>query len=184
MNPLVTYAEYLARERTSGVKHEFLRGDTWAMAGGSPTHARLSAALARTLGNRLQGTTCVAYSSDLRVRVESTNRSTYPDLTVVCGPEQTATDDADAIVNPTVIVEVLSESTERADRGEKFAHYQRLASLREYVLVSQDSHRIEVFRREGATWVLSIYEAGATVKLEALGLEFPVSEIYASAPSA
>lgn len=73
----------------------------------------------------------------------------------------------------------MSESTERSDRGEKFAHYQRLATLREYVLVNQDSQRIEVFRREGATWVLSIFEAGSTVKLETLGVEFPVSEVYA-----
>lgn len=178
-NPMVTYAEYLARERTSGVKHEYLRGDVWAMAGGTPTHARLSMALGWSLRNRLQGKPCVPYSSDLRVRIESTDRATYPDLTVICGPEQAAADDPDAITNPTVIVEVLSETTERSDRGEKFAHYQRLATLREYVLVSQDSQRIEVFRREGSTWVLSIYEAGATVKLESLALEFPVSEIYA-----
>jgi Uma2 family endonuclease len=177
-NPIMTYAEYLAHEATSELKHEYLRGDVWAMAGGTPTHARLCASLARCLGNRLQGKGCVPYSSDLRVRIEQTDRSTYPDLTVVCGAEQTASDDTNAITNPTVIVEVLSESTERSDRGEKFAHYQRLASLQEYVLVAQDSQRVEVFRREGKTWVLSIYEAGATVRLDSLLLEFPLAEVY------
>jgi Uma2 family endonuclease len=183
-NPRLTYAEYLARERTSEVKHEYLRGDVWAMAGGTPTHARLSLALGRALGNRLGGQPCVPYSSDLRVRIESTDRATYPDLTVVCGPEQTATDDPDAIINPTLIAEVLSESTERSDRGEKFAHYQRLPTLQEYVLVGQESPRIEVFRRDGATWVLSIFESGSTVTLESLGVQFPVDEVYARPPGA
>lgn len=178
-NPVMTYAEYLVREATSEIKHEYLRGDVWAMAGGTPMHARLCASLAWVLRNHLQGKGCVPYSADLRVRIEETDRSTYPDLTIICGPEQAASDDKDAITNPTVIIEVLSDSTERSDRGEKFAHYQRLATLREYVLVAQDSQRIEVFRREGKTWVLSIYEAGATVRLESLGVEFPLAEVYA-----
>lgn len=177
-NPIMTYAEYLAREATSELKHEYLRGDVWAMAGGTPTHARLCASLAWVFRQRLQGKPCVPYSADLRVRIEQTDRSTYPDLTIVCGAEQTASDDTNAITNPTVIVEVLSESTERSDRGEKFAHYQRLASLQEYVLVAQDSQRVEVFRREGKTWVLSIYEAGATVRLDSLRIEFPLVEVY------
>lgn len=174
----MTYAEYLARERTSEVKHEYRRGDVWPHSG-TPKHARLTAAVNAVIANQLRGTPCIPYASTLRVRIESTDRATYPDLTIICGPEQPASDDPDAITNPTVIVEVLSESTERSDRGEKFAHYQRLTTLREYVLVSQDAQRIEVFRREGSTWVLSISEAGATVKLESLSLEFPVSEVYA-----
>ena len=177
--PVVTYAEYLAREATSEVKHEFLRGDVWAMAGGTPSHARLCASLSRVIGNKLAGKPCVPYSSDLRVRVEVTDRSTYPDLTIVCGADQFAKDDPDAITNPTVIVEVLSETTERSDRGEKFAHYQRLPALQEYVLVSQTETRIEVFRRREKTWVLSIYETGDVVHLESLSLEFPIDSIYA-----
>jgi Uma2 family endonuclease len=176
---VMTYPEYLTREATSEIKHEYLRGDVWAMESGTPTHARLCASLAWCLGNRLQGKGCTPYSADLRVRIEETDRSTYPDPTIICGPEQAASDDKDAITNPTVIIEVLSDSTERSDRGEKFAHYQRRATLREYVLVAQDSQRIEVFRREGKTWVLSIFEAGATVRLESLAVEFPLAEVYA-----
>lgn len=178
-DPVVTYAEYLAREATSEVKHEFLRGDVWAMAGGTPSHARLCAALSRVIGLGLAGKPCVPYSSDLRVRIEVTDRSTYPDLTIVCGADQFAKDDPDAITNPTVIVEVLSETTERSDRGEKFAHYQRLPSLEEYMLVAQHEPRIEVFRRREKTWVLSIYEAGEVVHLESLGLEFSLDAVYA-----
>jgi Uma2 family endonuclease len=99
------------------------------------------------------------------------------DLTIICGPEQAASDDTDAVTNPTVIVVVLSDLTERSDRGEKFAHSQHLATLRESVLVAPDSQRIEVFRREGKTWVLSIHEAGATIRLESIGLEFPLAEV-------
>ena len=178
-NPVITYAEYLAQEAKSETKHEFLRGDVWAMAGGTPRHARLCAAVSFVIGSQLAGKPCVPYSSDLRVRVEVTDRATYPDVTVVCGPEQPAKDDPDAITNPTVIVEVLSEGTERSDRGEKFAHYQRLLSLEEYVLVAQDQPRIEVFRRREKTWVLTIYETGATVKLDSLGIEFSVDAVYA-----
>lgn len=178
-NPLVTYAEYLAREAASEVRHEFLRGDVWAMAGGTPTHARLCASVSGVIQGMLAGKPCVPYSSDLRVRVEVRDCSTYPDLTIVCGADQFAKDDPDAITNPTVIVEVLSETTERSDRGEKFAHYQRLPSLEEYVLVGQDQPRIEVFRRREKTWVLTIYETGDIVRLDSLGIEFEIDAVYA-----
>lgn len=177
--PLLTYAEYLAQERTSLEKHEFLRGDVWAMAGGTPEHARLTASTGAVLRGALKGRPCVVYSSDLRVRIQSTDRSTYPDVTVVCGKDLRATDDPDAITNPIVIVEVLSPTTERADRGEKFAHYQRLPSLQEYVLVSQDGPRIEVFRRQGASWLLTISESGAQVSLASLDVTLSVDEVYA-----
>ena len=178
-NPVVTYADYLAREATSEVRHEFLRGDVWAMAGGTPTHARLCASVSGVIRSKLTGKPCVPYSSDLRVRIEVTDRSTYPDLTIVCGADQFAKDDPDAITNPTVIVEVLSETTERSDRGEKFAHYQRLPSLQEYVLVGQDQPRIEVFRRREKAWLLTIYEAGDVVQLESLGIAFEIDAVYA-----
>lgn len=180
-NPAMSYPEYLALEARSEVKHEYLRGDVWAMAGGSPRHGRLASRFSGELHVALRGRPCAVYSSDVRVRIEATNRTTYPDLSVVCGSEQLAADDKDALTNPIVIVEVLSESTERSDRGEKFAHYQRLASLQEYVLVDQSGPRIEVFRRQGSTWVLSIFEAGSTVKLESIGAEIPVDVIYADA---
>lgn len=172
------YLDYLARERTSELKHEYLRGDVWAMAGGTPEHGRLAMSIGRILGNLLVGRPCVVFSSDVRIRVETTDRATYPDASVVCGPNQHAADDPDAITNPVVIVEVLSPTTERSDRGEKFAHYQRLASLQEYVLVSQETQRIEVFRRQGENWLLTIHLAGASVTLPSIGVTFTVDAVY------
>lgn len=179
MNPAMTYAEYLALEARSDVKHEYLRGDVWAMAGGTPRHGRLATSFATALGGALRGRPCVVYSSDVRIRIESTGRSTYPDLSVVCGKDQFAADDPNALTNPIIILEVLSEGTERSDRGEKFAHYQRLASLQEYVLIDQEQPRIEVFRRQGNAWLLSIYEGGSTVELESVGVDIDVNAVYA-----
>jgi len=173
-----TYAEYLVQERTSPIKHEFVDGLVIAMAGGSPEHARLSSSIARLLGNAVQGRPCAVFSSDLRVRIAETNRSTYPDLTVVCGHRQTASDDRDAIVNPTILVEVLSDSTEADDRGEKFAHYRRLASLREYVLVAQKSKRIEVYRRDEDHWVLTEHGPGSTLELPSIDAHIDVDDVY------
>jgi len=178
-NPLARYADYLAEEAKSLEKHEYLRGDVWAMAGGTPEHGRLAMSVGAALRDALKGKPCVVYSSDVRIRIQATDRSTYPDLSVVCGKEQRASDDDEAIINPVVIVEVLSPTTERSDRGEKFAHYQRLPSLQEYVLVSQDTARIEVFHRQGEAWLLTIHQAGATVDLTALGVRFQVDEVYA-----
>ena len=177
--PRLTYAEYLAQELKSELKHEFFRGDVWAMSGGSPEHGRLAMGAAALLTTSLQRRRCVVFGSNLRIRIQETDRSTYPDLSVVCGKEQHASDDPEAIINPVVIVEVLSPSTERSDRGEKFAHYQRLASLQEYVLIAQDSRRIEVFRRQGSSWLLTIFEAGASVTLTSIDATLSVDELYA-----
>jgi Uma2 family endonuclease len=126
-----------------------------------------------------QGRRCAVFSADLRVRVEETDRSTYPDVTVVCGKQVAAVDDANAIVNPALIVEVLSDSTEASDRGEKFAHLQHLPSLKEYVLVSQREQRIEVFRRgEGATWTLLPFTNGR-VDLESVDAALEFADVYA-----
>lgn len=176
--PLTSYADYLAFERTALTKHEYVAGMVLAMAGGSPEHARLAGSLARLLGNAIEGRPCAVFSSDLRVRISATDRSTYPDLTVVCGRRETAPDDHDAIVNPTILVEILSDSTEADDRGEKFAHYRRLASLQEYVLVAQKAQRIEVYRREGDRWVLSEHGPGTVVELSSIGATIPVDEVY------
>lgn len=174
----ISYADYLDHERASATKHEYVGGMILAMAGGSPEHARLAGSLARLLGNAIEGRPCAVFSSDLRVRITETNRATYPDLTVVCGHRQTAPDDGDAIVNPTILVEVLSDSTEADDRGEKFAHYRRLSSLQEYVLVAQKAQRIEVFRREGERWVLTEHGPGTVVELPSIGARLSVDEIY------
>lgn len=177
--PRMTYAAYLALEERGAERHEFLRGEVWAMAGGSPRHALIATNAARALGNALGGKPCAVFSADLRVRVDATDRTTYPDVTIVCGKRETSPGDENAVTNPVAVLEVLSESTEASDRGEKFAHLQRLPSLREYVLVSQEAHRVEVFSRTAENvWTYAVYGAGARARLPALELELDVAALY------
>lgn len=173
-----SHSDYVARERVAEMKHEYVAGQIIEMAGGTPEHARLAGSLARLLGNALEGRPCAVFSSDLRVRIVETDRSTYPDLSVVCGHRQTAPDDDDAIVNPSVLVEVLSDSTEAEDRGEKFAHYRRLASLREYVRVGQNLPRIEVYRRDEERWILTEHGPGTSFELPSIGARIEVDDVY------
>lgn len=173
----LSYADYLAAEASSPVKHEFLRGVVWAMAGGTIEHGRLQAALVAALATALRGKPCVVLTSDVRVRVEATDRTTYPDVTVVCGKREVSPVDPNAVTNPTMLVEVLSEGTERADRGEKFAHYRHLSSLREYVLVNTHERRIEVFRRSDASWTFTEATEGA-LRLTSLDVTLDVDAIY------
>jgi Uma2 family endonuclease len=177
----MTYAEYLAAEAASDVRHEYLNGEVWAMAGGTPEHAALALAVGSELRQALRGKPCRAYSADLRIRIVDTGLSTYPDVSVVCGQLETAPDDKDAVTNPIVLVEVLSESTEGYDRGAKAAHYRRIPSLREYVLVSQAEPRIEVHRRaESGRWELLEARPGETIELVSLGARLDVAAIYAN----
>ncbi len=178
-----TFTEYLEQERTSDVKHEFVNGEIFDMAGGTIEHGRLASTVNAALRTRSRGRPCEVYSSDVRVRVLATGLATYPDTSVVCDRLERDPADANTIVNPVVLVEVLSDSTEGYDRGEKFAHYQRLPSLKEYVLISQRSPRIEVFRRneDGNSWTLRIAQAGERVTLASIGCELAVDETYANA---
>lgn len=174
----MTYAEYLAAEEASDVKHEYLRGEVFAMAGGTLEHSRLAVNMAGELRNVLAGRRCVVFNSDARLRIAATDRATYPDVMVVCGHVERAADDPEAIANPVVIVEVLSDSTEADDRGEKFAHYRRLASLREYILVSQRGPRIEVFHREGDHWTFNEFGPGDSARLLAIEAALSVEAVY------
>ena len=179
-----TYAEYLGFEASSNVKHEFLDGQIYAMAGGTPEHAALAAAVITLLGPQLRGGNCRPYNSDLRVRTP-TGLTTYPDVTVICGTR--AIDDVDplAITNPTLIVEVLSRSTEEYDSGDKFEHYKTFPSLREYVLVSHRERSVEVRSREEGGWQTSVVREGAITDLS-IGARLDVRELYdaAAEPSA
>lgn len=181
VQPYVSYADYLELEAKSATKHEWLDGVVYDMAGGTPDHARISLNVGRLLGNQLLGKRCCAFSSDLKIRVLATGLGTYPDLSVVCGHLEHDPESDTAITNPTVLVEVLSDSTEAYDRGEKFAHYRRIPSLREYVLVGQKTPLIEVFRKnEAGLWVL-VAEAGAgeAAALESVGCTLAVDDVYA-----
>ena len=148
-----SYDEYLAYERDSERKHEYVDGDILAMAGGSLRHSALASRISAALeSSRRPG--CIAFQSDLRLRVLATGRATYPDVSMVCGPIEYDPEDAarTTITNPVLLVEVLSVTTEKGDRGNKWMHYQRISSLQEYVLVSQEA-RVEIFRRTASgTW--------------------------------
>lgn len=151
----MSYREYVAFEAHAETKHEFLNGEVFAMAGGTITHGALAVAVSTALSNALHGRACRVLSSDVRVRSKATGLSTYPDVTVVCHKIEVDDEDAQGVLNPTLIVEVLSDSTEGYDRGAKAAHYRRIASLREYVLVAQGEPMIEVYRRnERGNWEL------------------------------
>ncbi|MFO0757998.1 MAG: Uma2 family endonuclease [Byssovorax sp.] len=183
--PYVTYEEYLALEEKSLTKHEWLDGviydmEALGMSGGTPDHAALALAVGGELRAQLRGKPCRVYSSDLKVRVMATGISTYPDISVVCGKLEPAPSDKNAATNPVVLVEVLSDSSEAYDRGQKFAHYRRIPSLREYVLIGQGEPRIEVFRKnDEGKWVLAEEaSAGQVAELTSIGCVLSVDEIY------
>jgi len=177
-----TFDDYLSVEEMSSVRHEYLDGEILAMAGGTPEHAALSAAVVVLLGKKLEGGPCRPYSSDLRIRVRETGLATYADATVICGEPTRDPDSPTHVTNPSVIVEVLSTSTEEYDRGEKREHYQRIQSLKEYMLVSQVRRQVEVFvRGEEGAWGHAVFRSGENFQLPSLGMKLAVDELYASA---
>jgi len=179
---VTTYPEYLALEAASPVKMQYVDGVAYAMAGGTPAHSEIAARLIGTLFNlvRAGGGRCRVHTSDLKIHVSASGDSYYPDASVVCGPQELAAVDANAVTNPTMLVEVLSDSTESYDRGKKFRAYRRLPSLQHYLLANQDEARLEHYRRnDDGTWTLTIAEAGAKVALPDLGGDLMVDEIYA-----
>lgn len=177
----LTAAQYLALERTAEFKSEFYRGEMFVMAGASREHNTLKENLVGNLFMQLKGGPCRSFSSDQRVKVSATGLYTYPDIVVVCGDAEYAFEDRDTLLNPQVIVEVLSESTEKFDRGKKFAQYQEIPSMREYVLVCQDQFRVERYTRQtNGTWVLEVFNGPASVfTLTTIPVKIPLSDIYA-----
>src|SRR6476646_9554528 len=151
---LYTPVQYLLREREAEYKSEYINGQIIAMAGASVEHNTITANFVRAIGNNFAGRPCRVFSSDMRVKVATTGLYAYPDVVALCGDLQFDDDKRDTLTNPTVLIEVLSTSTEGYDRGEKFVHYRRLASLQEYVLVAQDKVRVERYTRQNDWWVL------------------------------
>ena len=178
-----SYAEYLAYERDSTLKHEFYNGEIFAMAGGS----RRQNALALRIGGAIDAARdhgCVGFQSDQRVRILATGRSTYPDVSVVCGPIEGDPEDpsGQTLTNPTLLVEVLSPSTEQDDRGSKWQHYQLIPSLREYVLVSQGERRVEHYvRSPSGSWEYTDTTQG-TVRLST-GALLDLEKLYDALPN-
>jgi Uma2 family endonuclease len=175
-----TPEQYLAMERKAEFKSEYDDGFITAMSGASRPHNLISANVSRQIGNQLEQRSCETYQSDMRVLVSRTGLYTYPDVVVVCGQAQFDDREVDTLLNPTLIVEVLSPSTESYDRGKKFAHYRRLESLQEYVLVAQDEVRVERYLRRGDTWQISdLTDIDDTLTLESIDCKIPLREIYA-----
>lgn len=178
----LTATEYLAAERAAEFKSEFFGGEMFAMAGGSPMHSLIATNLASEVRGRLKGRACVPFNSDLRMLVVATGLYTYPDLSVVCGPLEFADQEEDTITNPTLLAEVLSDSTESYDRGKKFEPYRRIPSLREYLLVSQKEPRVEQFDRgdDGAWRLREAAGLDARLELPSLGIVLPLAEVFAN----
>lgn len=175
----VSLEDYLAAERLADAKHELWAGEVFAMAGASFAHNQIVGNVVGELRGRLRGRPCNVLPSDMRVFVPSKPGVVYPDVTVVCGESRFRDEERDVLTNPTLVVEVLSESTERFDRGEKFAGYRSVESVRQVVLVSQHERRIEVYTRAAAgRWILDETVASGTAVLESIGSEIPLDEIY------
>lgn len=177
-----TFDDYLDVEaRSPAVKHEYVRGEILAMAGGSVEHAALSAAIGGLLMAHLRGTPCRAYSSDLRIRVRAADIATYADASVVCDPVERDPSSPAHVTNPRVVVEVLSPSTADYDRDEKRLYYQQLPSLQEYVLIAQDRRHVEVWHREGDLFSRTVHVAGETAALKSIDFVLDVDELYDAA---
>ncbi len=180
--PHLTPEEYLALDRAAEERSEYLDGEMFAMSGGSREHTVIAINLARELSGQLRHRPCDTYGSDMRVWVEATGLYTYPDLSVVCAEPLLGPDGRrDILRNPTLLIEVLSPSSEAYDRGKKFEHYRAIPSFREYLLVAQDSPTIDRFlRQESGIWLYSTARGlEAEVELSSIGARLALSEVYA-----
>lgn len=177
---VMTEAEYLAFERASDTKHEFLDGHVYAMTGASRVHNLICSYTTIHLGSQLQDQPCEIYPGDMRLKVEATGLYTYPDISVICGEAHLADGEFDTLLNPVLIIEVLSPSTERYDRGKKFHHYQQLPSLQEYILIAQDSPRLERFlRQDDNTWLLTnVTGLESSLPLASVDAALALAEVY------
>ena len=175
----ITPEEYLERERAAAFKSEYYNGEVFAMSGGSRDHVLIAGNCQMALRDALRSKDCLVFQSDLRVHIPSSNLYTYPDVVVVCGEEKYLDTQKDTLVNPVLLVEVLSASTESFDRGQKFEFYRSIASLQEYALVAQDRVSVEVFRKnDEGHWVLYEAEEG-TIEMASVGCTLKLDDLYA-----
>jgi Uma2 family endonuclease len=185
LRPRYTFAEYLEIERHSGgVKHEYVGGEVFAMAGGSVEHSALATTIAGLLFTHLRGRPCHPHGSDLQISIRPASVATYADAAVICDPIERDPESPAHVTNPRIIVEVLSPSTQRYDREQKRLYYQQLDSLREYVLIAQDRRQIELWQRDhegGEAWTHTIYEPGTAAPLLSIDYALDVDELYDAA---
>jgi Uma2 family endonuclease len=172
--------EYLAIERNAEYKSEYFAGEMFAMAGASEAHILIVTNVVIELGNQLKSRPCRIYSNDMRVKVSQTGLYTYPDVVVVCGKTMFDDDYKDILLNPTLIVEVLSESTEGYDRGRKFEHYRHIESFSEYLLIAQDQYRVEQFVKQNShQWLFSeATELEESITLTSINCKLVLKDIY------
>jgi Uma2 family endonuclease len=175
----LTPEEYLEIERAAERKSEYFRGEMFATAGATERHVTIVTNLVAELRQSLKGRPCKVYSTDIRLRVSPSGLYTYPDVMVACGDLQFADDQKDTLLNPVVIVEVLSESTRDYDRGRKFQHYRTLPSLQEYLTIAQDEVHVEHWLRPEGEWRLREFsDLGQAVRLDSISCTLPLAEIY------
>lgn len=176
----VTEEEYLAQERAGDTKHEYHRGTIVAMVGASREHNLIVTDTSRCLSTQLRKRPCELYAADMRLRIAALGKYFYPDITVVCGEPRFADDYVDNLLNPTVVIEVLSPSTEAHDRGEKFESYRTVESLREYLLIAQDRYHLDHFvRQDDRSWLLNDASGlESVIHLPSIGCELPLAEVY------
>lgn len=169
--------QYLRWEAEQPERHEYLAGEIFAMVGVRREHALVTLALGSLLRQRLKGSPCQAFVADMKLRVDAADAYFYPDVMVTCDPRDRSAETA--IAHPCLVIEVLSDSTAAFDRGQKFAAYRRLESLREYLLVDIEARRLELYRREGTHWLLLETEAGgAPLQLESVGIALDPSDAF------
>lgn len=178
-----TAEKYLALDRAAPFKSEFHDGHIYAMVGASREHNLISVNISRELSLQLKGRPCETYANDMRVKGARANKYHYPDVAVVCGRPELEDEHGDTLLNPTVLIEVLSDSTEAYDRGEKFADYRKLPSLREYLLVAQHTPWIERYVRQGEVWILTEAEGlESSMAIESIGCTLALREVYDKVP--
>lgn len=176
----LSVAQFWEMEAASDIRHEYLNGHVYAMAGGTPNHSRVIFALSTAIGSRLLGKPCRGSNSDQLVKIERSGLRTYPDILVSCPPRRFDEDEPNALLSPRLIVEVSSPSTERYDRTEKWEHYRQIPELRDYILVSSERVRVEhLSRNERDEWILwTGIERDAVLRVADLEMEIPLDEIY------
>jgi len=180
----MTPAEYIQLEEQTGERYEFGNGEVFPMGGGSLPHNLIASKLNRKIGNLVEEKGCEIVGSDQKVVILATGLETYPDAAVYCGKPHLAGANRMALANPVFLAEVLSKSTEAYDRGDKAAHYRRIESLQEYLLIAQDGVRVERYRRGGQNeWLLSEFtELSDTLQLTSLGITLPIADLYTGVP--
>lgn len=176
----ITPEEYLQLERTSTIKHEYFGGRIYAMAGASPRHVFIAANVGGELYIQLKRKPCRTCGSDIRLQIPATGLYTYPDVAVVCGEPQYADEEKETLTNPAVVVEVLSPSSERYDRGDKFEHYKSIGSPTDYILIAQHTYRVEHYTRQsGNQWTKAEYtDLQSIVDIASIDCHLRLSDIY------